>query len=193
MNERDLKNLHHPADLPLAAFGQVHFINPPALGLPGKPDPAGRRFFSVDRNPALGLPDLGRGERPGERGFVNLVQAVAGMHEAVGEITVVGDDQKAGGVLVEATDRIQARADGHKIIRDGLTPVGVRNGGDDVPGLVKSEVKLLLKNDLFAPIRHFVFVGRHRESGFQHRLAVHGHKTCLHELRGLSAARHPGS
>ena len=45
-----------------------------------------------------------------DRDFVRLVHAITRMRQAIGELTIVGEQQKAGALLVEASDRIQPGA-----------------------------------------------------------------------------------
>ena len=116
----------------------------------------------VDRDPqhaGAGLGDLGRGghavleldavAQPAQRaradlaavdgGQVLLVDAVAGVGDAVGQLAVVRQQQEALGVGVEAADGEHPRLVGHQL-DDGRAPVGVLGRRDDAGRLVQQVV-----------------------------------------------------
>ena len=74
-----------------------------------------------------------------DRGQVLLVDAVAGVGDAVGQLAVVREQQQALGVGVEAADREHPRLVGHELDH-GRAAVGVLGRGDDAGRLVQQVV-----------------------------------------------------
>ena len=70
---------------------------------------------------------------------VDLLDLVARVREAVGERAVVGQEQHAGGVGVEAADRDDSRRVVDQL-DDGRPAAGVAGGGDDAGRLVQEHV-----------------------------------------------------
>ena len=65
-------------------------------------------------------------------GEVLLLDAVAGMGDALGQLTVVGEQQQTLGVEVEAPDREHPRLTGHEV-EDGGPALRVAGSRDDLP------------------------------------------------------------
>ena len=86
-------------------------------------------------HPPLQPPQVTLGRRPPQRRAIDLADPVAGMREPVGKLAVVGQQQQAGGVDVEAPDRIEA---GSRLdqLDDGLARARLVSGGDDAGRLV---------------------------------------------------------
>lgn len=67
---------------------------------------------------------------------VHALDAVTGVHQALGEPPIVGEDEEAGRVGVETADRVQAPRRRHKI-DDGGPPLRVAGGRNDPARLVQ--------------------------------------------------------
>ena len=125
----------HPLHLVLAAL--VHDELDPARAEPPRARGSGPAVVELDAA-------LERGQRGGGRlaldlGDVDLVDLVAGVGEAVGELAVVRQQQRAGRVGVEPADRDDARRVGDEP-DDGRPPAGVARGRDDTGRLVQEHV-----------------------------------------------------
>ena len=72
---------------------------------------------------------------------VTLHNLVAGVGESVGEVAVVGEDEEAFAVLVEASGAEHALAleVGGEEVKDGLSAVGVGVGAEEALGFVEDE------------------------------------------------------
>ena len=125
--DRVADGLAHPADLAVAAL------------VDRDPQHAGTRLRHLRRRrrPVVELDAVaqaahgaGAHRAAADRGQVLLVEPVAGMGDAVGQLTVVRQQQQALGVGVEAADREHPRLGGHEL-DDGRAAVGVLRRRDD--------------------------------------------------------------
>jgi hypothetical protein len=79
-------------------------------------------------------------------GLVGLADLVPRVCEPVRELAVVGEQERARGVGVEAADRHDSGLGGHEL-DDGGPPVRVAGGGDDARGLVEEQVREALRGE----------------------------------------------
>jgi hypothetical protein len=84
----------------------------------------------------------GGGGAAADLGLVHFFDLVAGVGEAIGEVAVVGDEEQALGVGVEATGGVEALFDVPQQIEDGGAAAMVYDGGKGAAGLVEEEVPL---------------------------------------------------
>ena len=133
----------HPLDLALAALAQRD-LQDAGLELAH----LGRRGHAVVELDALAQRAqrlLGhRDAAAADVGDVDLRDLVARVREAVGEVAVVGQQDQAGGVGVEAADRVEPRAGRVDELDDGRAAVGVLGGRDDAARLVDQPDRALL-------------------------------------------------
>ncbi len=89
-----------------------------------------------------GAPSLddGFGDFPFELDEIAFGDLAAGVQESRGELAVVGQEQRAAGLEVEASDRVEACLDARDEVGDGGAPLGVAGRGDDRAGLVHDDV-----------------------------------------------------
>jgi hypothetical protein len=140
----------HAADFAVHALGEDEF------------DPGGLSLLADDADGfglglAFGEPDalgelselLGLGPA-GDEDLVGFGDAVAGVREALGEFTVVGEEDEAGGGFVEPSDRIDALGPVGDEVDDARAAGGVGVGGDDALGLVDGVVDEAFGGDRFA-------------------------------------------
>lgn len=114
--------------------------------------------FAVLERDALG-DGIHVGTREGlvERHLVNLLLAVGGVGELLGQVAVVGEEQQSHAVLVEPANRIDAlRAGSLDQLHHRLVGVGVLHRGHISLGLVEHEVDLLLALYALAVEAHVV-------------------------------------
>ncbi|SIJ35147.1 Uncharacterised protein [Mycobacteroides abscessus subsp. abscessus] len=83
------------------------------------------------------------GDLPLDLREVGLGDLVAGMGEAVGQLPVVGEQDEALGVGVEASDVEDPLGAVADVVAEVLAPLGVLHRRDDPGGLVEREVDLL--------------------------------------------------
>ena len=121
---------------------------------------------------------------------VLLVHAEARVGEAVGEVAVVGEQQQALGVAVEATDREHPGLGGHEVDH-GRPALRVRRGGDHPGRLVEQVVdEPGLHADLRAVDLDDVDLGIDPPAEHRH-LAVHAHAPSLDQVLAGPAAAQP--
>src|SRR3569833_477848 len=115
-------------------------------------------------------------DRPVDLGEVGLGDAVAGVHEAVRELTVVGEDQQSLGVGV-ATAGVEAPfRDVADVGHERLAPARVGHGADHAGGLVEHVVAQFgTRGDAFAVDVDDGLLGVDTSAEPRHLLAVDGH------------------
>src|SRR6185437_9476305 len=128
----------HAADLAVFSLAQGEFDRTPVQ--------AAHR----SRSGALAAPDIKALAEAGEGGVaewrvhggaVNLLDLGGRIGDALGEDAVVGEEQEAAGVLVEAADgEIPRRLLAHHIVDRGAT-AGIAVAGDDAGGLVQGPIE----------------------------------------------------
>ena len=98
--------LAHPLDLTLAALvdRQLEGVRRDA------PDTGGRRQPVLELHPVPEGVERPAVHRPGHHHAIGLRHLVAGMGQPQGELTVVGQQDQARGVDVQAPDRVEPRA-----------------------------------------------------------------------------------
>lgn len=112
------------------------------------------------------------------------------MGEAVGEVAVVGEEEKALGVPVQAAHGVEA-GDLREEVKDGAPGVGVVAGGGVPLGLVEGEDQPLLGQLHPLPVHLHEVLRPHLLAEDRH-LPVHPHPPLADEVLRLAAARHPG-
>ena len=119
-------------------------------------------------------------------GQIDLVHMVPGGEQAVGQLSVVGEQQKSLGVLVQPPDREQAPVFLRQKVQHGLLPP-VFGGSQHTAGLVEHQVAEFCPDDLCAI--HFDALGRwvHFALGGAFHLSVHAHTALLQQQLGLFA------
>ena len=112
---------------------------------PSRPDPSARTTAGRDDVPSpRGTPSAQRAQRLRARhaahpGVVGLRHLVAGIGEPMAEAMVVGEDQQAGGVLVEAPHREDPAVEPVQELVHGEPPAGIGAGRDVADRLVERD------------------------------------------------------
>ena len=119
---------------------------------------------------------------------VDLLLEEVGVCELACQVTVVGEEQYAGGVAVQASNGIDMLAAGAlDEVHHGLTLLRVVSGGHVILGLVEQDVDLLFGHDGLV-VEHYVVRTQHLGSQFGNHFSVHAHHTCCNEVVGFAAA-----
>ena len=121
--------------------------------------------------------------------LVHLLDAVARVREPVRERAVVGEQQRAGRIGIEAADWNHARLVRHEL-DDRRSALRIVRGRDDACGLVQQQVRELLLRDLATV--DLDAVGRLHEGVELPRLAVDEHAAGFDQVVGLAPRRHSG-
>ena len=120
---------------------------------------------------------------------VALLNEIAGVGDAVGELAVVGQDQEAGAVEVEPADAVQPRL--RRVLDEvdrARAPLGIAVGADGSARLEEHDVDMLLRPAQRTPVDLDLVDGR-VDPGRQpvDDLAVDGHGARKHEFLALAA------
>ncbi len=123
-----------------------------------------------------------------EEYVVNLADLVLGVHELLGHVAIVGEEEDAGGVAVETPYGVDAllACVGYDV-HDGSASFGVVGCGDAILGLIEEDVDLLFGFELFAVVLD-VGIGRNGYAHLGHYLSVDLNLAGLDEFVGLTAA-----
>ena len=156
--DRSTDRAEHPAQLPFPALGEDRAIPDEGAGrrIEELDEPRGlelgRRAQAGERRPTLPRARCPRFSSPtcsevsgaAESDRVLALDAVARMEDPVGPAAVVGQDEQALGVLVEAADRVEPRAFGDERGREqlehGPRGVTVADRGRHAGRLVEQQV-----------------------------------------------------
>lgn len=145
----DSDRIHHFPDEVIDAFVHDDLEDQPLGRLPSDADLLRYDPLTLDHDPIA--QSLKRGvRRPAQcEDLILLVQVVAGMHHAIGDVTIVGQEQKALGVPVEPADRINPFRDLHKV-HDRAAVALVFDGGDITARFIEQKVARALWLQNFA-------------------------------------------
>src|SRR4051812_46792994 len=131
LDDRVADRLEHAADLPLAALVDDD------LQLGAEALDARRRGRAVVELDAVAqAPEVILGRASADAGAVGLGNLEARMGQAVRELAVVGQQDQAGALGIQAPDRVQAPGALGRELDDGRAPVGVARGRDHAGRLV---------------------------------------------------------
>lgn len=130
---------HHTAHNAVAPFVHVQNNGIGLCRMACHPIGFGRAVVQIHPKPQL--KKLLIGEQSAGLHLVYLAHLVTGMHQAVGEVSVVGKQNEAGSVAVESTNGIQAQSGGiFDEVHDCLAPLFVAGGCDSIAGFVHKQV-----------------------------------------------------
>ena len=132
--------------------------------------------------------EVGPGEGFVEGDVVDLSYLMAGVGEFLGEVAVVGEEQDAGGITVEAADGENAfGSGGADEIKNGPAALGVVGSGDIVFWFVKEDIdEVGGEGDFF--VADFDGVGGvNFGAGFGNELAIDSDFALADELGGVAA------
>ena len=152
-----------------------------------------RRAPAIDHQPARKAVEIvGVGHAEDAR-LVDARDLVARMREARREITVVGEQQQAFGLVVEPPDRVHVFTHTPQEIDDRRAPLRIRSGRDVAARLVQEQIPMVLDDFDAASVNADVVLARLRLRPELHDGgAVHGHAPLEHQLLGRAPRRHAG-
>ena len=133
--------LEHALDLVVTALVDDE-PDPAVVGVVSQQlDRRGRRRLSVaERYPLGELREREAVDVAPHLGAIHLEHLVAWVQQPLGQLTVVGDDQRTLGVPVQAPDRVRTRHVAGQQILDGRAPLRVVQRGDDAGWLVEQQI-----------------------------------------------------
>ena len=108
------------------------------------------------------------------------------MSKLLGDLTVVGEHQDSGSVLVESSDRENTHMATLDQVHDGLLRMGIASAGDVALGLVHDDVYLLLTLESLSVETDIVLKHINLGSELGHDLTIDGHDSGLDQ--GVSLA-----
>jgi hypothetical protein len=187
------ERLEHSMDLTMLAF-MDRDPEPGVLALTGQDlDLGGHRDRAVVERDALAQRiDAVAVEPAVNLDVIRLGHVVAGREQARRELAVVGQEQHALGIEVEATDRLDRDWQVRQVIHHRGATAVVGHGGDAALGLVEQDIEIVEGGDGFAVDQHGVVVRIDLRAEHGDDLAVHLHATGDDQLLGLAACGDPG-
>ncbi len=115
------------------------------------------------------------------------------MRQARGEVAVVGEQEQAFGVEVEAPDGIHVLAHAFEQREHGRPPLRIGSRGDEALRLVEQDIARLLRLDPPPIHAHIILLGIGLHARIEHGLPVHAHAPLAHKLLGRPARRYARS
>jgi hypothetical protein len=182
----------HPADLAFPAFGQDQFelcglplaaCDSSALGADlavGKPDPFGQ------------FGEHCRVRQSRDQCAIDLFDAVARMGKAIGQFTVISEDQKARAVLVQPPDCVNPLGNLGQEVNNPRAPRGIEVGGYIPLGLVDGEIDGAFKPDGLAVDGDFRGCGIDARAELAHDLAIYRDATPEDQFLTTAPRAEPG-
>ncbi len=186
------KRFDHAAYLTVAAFGDGDFKEGVAGGVAdaGNDGGAGGAVFELDASAQM--VELLVGEQGGGFDQVGFGDFGIGAHDVVGEIGVVGHEEKAGGVEVEAADGDDPFSEVIEEIVDGRAIFGIFEGGEVALRFVEEEVDLFCFSDGAAVEGDLIAGGIDPVTGGLDLFTVDGDAAGSDPLAGLGAGGETG-
>ena len=182
--------LAHPAHLPVTPLVKGDLQQ--GIGCPrARHAHPGRRAHhaGLELDAAAQPRELVRVGQPVDPHAIDLLHPVARMHQVMGEVAVVGEEQETAGVGVQPSDREQP-APGRQQLANRTPPLGVVEGGDYADRLVEGVVARRGWLGKRAPAhQHAVTPGLHLRAGLRHQHPVDPHHSRLDQ--GVALAPRP--
>ncbi len=185
--------LPHPPDLLVPPLAQDE-LEPGVPGLPPGHDDLRRKrdpIFELHSIPPLR--DVVGGHVPLHLHEVGLGDMVTRVEHPRREVAVVGQQQGAARLVVEATDRVEAQGQVLENLRDSGSPLRVVECGHDGAGLVHKDVDGALGDDALAIELHAVKVSVGAGTELGDDLAVDAHASGLDQAFCCTPRRNPGA
>jgi hypothetical protein len=144
----------HPPDFAILPLGEDHFQDGRLAPLADRPDALGPDLPLGEPDPLHQLVEDIPGRRAGDDHSIELLDAVAGVSQLVGEFAVVGQEHQPDAHLVEPADGVDALGDLGEDVEHPGTARGIVVGRDVPLGLEDREVDRLLDLDPLAVDGH---------------------------------------
>ena len=110
-----------------------------------------------------------------------------GVHDALGKLGIVGEQEQATSIEIEASDRDDEGADVAEQVVDGGAVFRVFVGGEVAFGLVEDQVDVLFPDERFAVEQHLVAVHVDPVVGVEDHAAVYGDAAGTDPAAGFGA------
>ena len=182
----------HAPDLPVAPFAnsQPQQTVPVATAVVQENDISGQRSMSIERNSVPQPFDGFAIGHAGDARFIGTRDTVARVRESRRQLAIIGQQQQAFRVVVEASDRVDVVAHSRQKIQNGPPPLGI-GSRRDVAGCFVQEDVARLRDALDSPPvdANLVFPGIDLDPHRQDRLAVDSHASVGNELLRRAAGR----
>lgn len=123
---------------------------------------------------------------------IALGDVEVGVHDALGKLSIVGEEEQPAGIEVEASDRDDEGANIAEEIVDGGTILRVLVGGEVTFGLVEDEVDVLFTDERLGVEQDLVAVHIDPVIGVQNHLAVDGDPAGADPATGFGAGAEAG-
>ena len=114
------------------------------------------------------------------------------MKKRLGEVAVVGEQQRAAGLEVEASDGKYPFVDVAQEVFDGLAAFGIIQSRDDAARFMQEEVDMALRDQASAVDFHAVFVGIRARSELAHDASVDAYPALCDQMFCRSPRRDAG-
>jgi hypothetical protein len=192
-HDREAGRLTHAADLLVAPLAQGD-LEPGLAGLVAiEADLARAGRSVVERHPGGPALEIALGHLALHLDDVGLRDVMPRVQQPVGELSVVGEQQRAGGVEIEPPHRVELRIDRLDVLEHRGAPLGVAAGADRQARLVEHEVDEVLGHELAAidldPVGAEVCLC----SQLAHHLAVDADLAGHDQVLCCPTRRHPGA
>lgn len=136
------------ANLAVAAFPKLDLeaslVGPRSIFLLANGDSSGLGELAVEGQARSPLVEGGGGGLALDPNAIGFGDRVAGVGEAEGEIAIIGQQEGTGGVVVQATDGVEAVAVaqvGGQIVQHRGATLGIGAGGDNSQRLMEQDVQ----------------------------------------------------
>ena len=188
----EAERLDHPVDLAMLAFVDRD-AEPRVLALAGQDlDLGGHRDGAiVERDAIAQRLDVVALEPAVNLDVIGLRDVIRWREQARRELAVVGQQQHAFGVEIEATDRLHRYRQVRQIVHHRRPAAVVGHGGDAAFGLIEQHVKMIEGDDRLAVHQDRVVVGVDLRAEHGHDRAVHLHAAGDDQILGLATCGDP--
>jgi hypothetical protein len=177
----------HPPNFAILPFREHHLQQGGLSLAAGLTNPLGPGLPLGEPDPILELPQVLLVGLPGDQDAVDLLDAIARVCQAIGEVAVVGQQDQPGAVLVQSADREDALSDSGKQIDHPGTPRRIGVGRDVASRLVDGEVNQSFLANRLTIDGDLVAIGIHPGSEFPSDLTVDGHPSLKDQFLTGSA------
>ena len=133
------QRFEHPADLPVAPFVNRHVDDATIAAHRHDAHLRARGAKVVQHNPAIQTTDVVRGEPAGDRGAVRLFDAETWVKQAMRELAVVGQQQRAARCVIEPADRNDRGPRGEQIGDGAAAPADRASSSPRRPACARAD------------------------------------------------------
>lgn len=188
-----VERFDHAAHLPVAAFSNRNFKESVACGVADTLHQSGARGAVREFDAVAEAVQLILRERDGRLYEICFRDLGFGTHNVIGKVGVVGHDEQAGCVLVEAAYGKDPLAGFGQQVVDGFAAFGIFIGGEVAFGFVEEEITFFGRGERTAVERHAVALHVYPQVGGLDSFPVHGDAAGADPAAGVGAGADAGS